>query len=34
LLEKSEVNCLITNSMNSKIQLDTKIETVRREQVA
>lgn len=34
LLEKSEVNCLITNSMTSKIQMDTKIETVGSEQVA
>lgn len=34
LLEKSEVNCLITNSMTSKVVMDTKIEKVSREQVA
>lgn len=28
LLEKAEVNCLITNSMTSEIQLDTRIERV------
>lgn len=34
LLEKAEVNCLITNSMSAKIQLDTKIEQVVDRQVA
>jgi organic hydroperoxide reductase OsmC/OhrA len=32
LLEKSEVNCLITNSMNSKVTLDTKIIKVGRDE--
>lgn len=34
LLEKAEVNCLITNSMTASIQLDTKIERVSGQQVA
>lgn len=34
LLEKAEVNCLITNSMTARIQLDTKVEQVGEQQVA
>lgn len=34
LLEKAEVNCLITNSMTAKIHLDTNIETVSDQQIA
>jgi organic hydroperoxide reductase OsmC/OhrA len=34
LLEKAESNCLITNSMTARIQLDTNVETVGDSQVA
>lgn len=29
LLEKAEVNCLITNSMNARVHMDTKVEVVK-----